>query len=231
MGKKRYLEQKVCIYVKPVCFLSRVCRISQYDVEKKKKGFSVSQKHIFLTGKVQVGKSTIIRRLLSSEACGGKTLGGFRTVNLGRYVYIMGADQTISQCSEKNICGYRYMDRCNVDSYPEVFDGLGCRLLENTGRADIIVMDELGFLESEAFLFQRRILEILDGNTPVIGVIKPKRSEFLDRVREHPQVKVVEITPENRRERMKSICSSAEWMRPAEHGPDSYVPAEPQRYR
>lgn len=201
------------------------------SMERKKKGFSVSQKHIFLTGKVQVGKSTIIRRLLSSEVCAGKTLGGFRTVNLGRYVYIMGADQTISQCSEKNICGYRYMDRCNVDSYPEVFDGLGCSLLENTDRADIIVMDELGFLESKARLFQRRILEILDGDTPVIGVIKPKRSEFLDRVREHPQVTVLEITPENRRERLKSICSSAEWMRPADHGTEFSVSEESRRYR
>lgn len=131
---------------------------------------------------------------------------------MDRYVYIMGADQTVSGCSEKNICGYRYMDRCNVDSYPQVFDSLGCRLLENAEQADIIVMDELGFLESDARIFQNRILKILDGDIPVIGVIKPKRSEFLDRVRAHPKVKLVEITPENREEKLSFLRMTAEWL-------------------
>ena len=165
------------------------------------------KKHIFLTGNVQVGKSTIIQKLLSDESFRRKKVGGFRTVNQESYVYIMGANQSLADCSEKNICGRRYMDRLNIESYPEVFDEIGCRFLQDVQKADIILMDELGFLESRSYRFQNRVLEILDGEIPVIGVVKPKHDRFLDRIRNHPGVEIVEITPENREEKLNYITN------------------------
>lgn len=165
----------------------------------------VQKKHIFLTGNVQVGKSTIIRRLLATELFYRKKIGGFRTINQEKFVYIMGANQSLADCSEKNICGRRFMDRLNIESYPDVFDEVGCRFLQDVQGADIILMDELGFLEARSYQFQNRVLEILDGEIPVIGVVKPKHDVFLDRIRSHPAVEIVEITPENREEKLNYI--------------------------
>ncbi len=167
---------------------------------------NISKKHIFLTGNVQVGKSTIIRKLLSTELFYRKKIGGFRTINQEKFVYIMGANESIDDCSEKNICGRRYMNRLNVESYPEVFDEVGCELLQDVQGVDLILMDELGFLESRSYRFQNRVLEILDGEIPVIGVVKPKHDKFLDRIRSHPDVEIIEITPENREEKLRYIA-------------------------
>ncbi len=87
-------------------------------------------------------------------------------------------------------------------------------------------MDELGFLESEAFAFQKKSLEILDGDTPVIGVIKPRSSDFLDLVRKHPRVEILEVTPENRTERLKFVMNLPVWLQVRSGAGDLLVSAE-----
>lgn len=79
--------------------------------------------------------------------------------------------------------------------YPEVFDRLGPPLLTSGG---LLVMDELGFLENDAHRFQAAVLAALDGSTPVLAAIKPKETDFLRRVRQHPCGEVFYITPESR---------------------------------
>jgi hypothetical protein len=59
-------------------------------------------------------------------------------------------------------------------------------------------MDELGFLENDAHLFQAAVLAALDGPVPVLAAIKPKETDFLRRVRQHPCGEVFYITPESR---------------------------------
>jgi nucleoside-triphosphatase len=58
--------------------------------------------------------------------------------------------------------------------------------------------DKLGFLENDAHLFQEAVLAALDGSTPVLAAIKPKDTDFLRRVRQHPHGEVFNITPESR---------------------------------
>ena len=82
----------------------------------------------------------------------------------------------------------------------------GVALLEQAG-PPLILMDELGFMENEAHVFQQKVLEILDGNIPVLGVIKPQSFPFLDKVRNHPKVKVLDITTENREEKFCELLS------------------------
>ena len=79
--------------------------------------------------------------------------------------------------------------------YPEVFDRLGPPLLMSGG---LLVMDELGFLENDAHRFQAAVLAALDGSTPVLAAVKPKDTDFLRRVRQHPHGEVFNITPESR---------------------------------
>jgi molybdate transport system regulatory protein len=84
--------------------------------------------------------------------------------------------------------------------FTEVFETLGVNLLTHCldNHPDIIVMDELGFLESEATTFQQRVFSCLDAPVPVWGVIKPLSTPFLDGIRERKDVTVLTITIDNR---------------------------------
>jgi nucleoside-triphosphatase THEP1 len=55
-------------------------------------------------------------------------------------------------------------------------------------------------MEHKAMRFQRRVLEVLDEDCPVLGVIKRMSGEFLQSVAGHPMVRALEVTEENRGE-------------------------------
>jgi nucleoside-triphosphatase len=81
-----------------------------------------------------------------------------------------------------------------------VFNNLGVRILRDARESSLIVMDELGFMESEALAFREEVLRLLDGDAPVLGVLKSKHTPFLDQVRVHTAVKIIEVTEKNRDE-------------------------------
>ena len=141
--------------------------------------------HIFFTGDKGVGKSTLVNAMLREK----KNIGGFRTVKSGGAVYLLRPGETI--CTENRLffCGQE------TDPAPR-FDELGGKALSPS--CDCIVMDELGPHEENAAVFQAAVFRALDGDTPIIGVLQKADSEFLLRVASHPNVRVMEVTAENR---------------------------------
>jgi len=168
-------------------------------------------KHLFLTGEKQVGKTTVIRTFLSRS---GLSADGFITfwetsADTGGKLYIAPFD-TGSISEEKYLIVNRdERQRALPEKIVQVFDVHGCDILGRSGKRDIIVMDELGFFESKAIAFQKSIMRHISGDVPVLGVIRPMQTEFLDEIRSHPAVRVLEITEENRN-------AIPEWM--LEHG-------------
>lgn len=165
--------------------------------------------NIFLTGEIQVGKSTIIKKYISLH---GYRVGGFNTIAGAREadgssnVHIVRADGT-QPCGMDNIVIRRYGLRAarGFDVFPEIYDTLGVKLLTQSSDCDLIVMDELGPKENDALLFQRAVLNCLAGAVPVLGVLMKRQSSFLDRVRSHPNVKIIEVTPENRESILRQL--------------------------
>ena len=159
--------------------------------------------NLFLTGEVQVGKSTLIRRLL--EAHPDLRVGGFRTIpGLPREdgtsdVHIVPAVGDVPLTEGNRVIRRRHTGQIpQVRAYPQVFDMIGCILLERPEDHDLLLMDEIGIQEAEAFLFQRAVLRCLDGPTPVLGVVRNKPGALTDAVRTHPNTKLVTVTAENR---------------------------------
>ena len=158
--------------------------------------------HVFLTGQIQVGKSTLLRRVLAELP--PLRLGGFRTVTAADVpgavgsVYIFpaaGPDVPGDDCR----VALRLGPPGGVEAYPAVFDHRGVELLDGAENADLICMDEIGFLEASAPAFSGRIAALLDGDTPVFGVVRASREKPLLRfVRTHPKVRLIEVTEENR---------------------------------
>ena len=121
------------------------------------------KKHILICGEKGVGKSTLIRRLVEEARL---TVGGFCTKmdenaeGAMRPIYIYPAslptDQRIR--GKENLVG-----RCGnfgrqKEIFPEVFNALGTAYLQGTPSCQVIIMDELGFMESDAQAFRRAVL-------------------------------------------------------------------------
>jgi len=153
--------------------------------------------HLFLTGEKGVGKSTLLRHLLSQ--CTGE-IGGFFTVRRGGSVYLLSRDTGIEP-TEAN-CLFDCGDEDSV-AIARRFDALGTAALSR--KVQLYVMDELGPHEEQAAAFQRRVLELLDGEIPVLGVVQAADSAFLRRVLSHPKVQSVTVTTENRDALQKTL--------------------------
>lgn len=152
-------------------------------------------KHLFLTGRKQVGKSTVLGKLLEGRC----DLGGFRTRRIrcpeGADIYMLpptGDDGFVPE----NILFRRRAGKLELD--PADFDRLGSAMLARSSGAKLLLMDELGPTELEAHGFQQAVLAALDGDAPVYGVLQQADSPFLDAIAARDDVQVITVTEENR---------------------------------
>ena len=81
--------------------------------------------------------------------------------------------------------------------YPEAFDRFARRLCDPPP-GSVVVLDEIGFMESESQPFCAAIMRLLDGDAPAIAAVKHNDTPFLQAVRRHPRCRCFAITPENR---------------------------------
>lgn len=162
---------------------------------------SLPPQHIVLWGQRGVGKSTLARRLLedwSGPVRGFVTRASLPDADGFRSIYLHAADDPTPMEQACNRIGRT--NRTEHTMWPEVFNGLGVELLR-AEPGSLILMDELGFLEQDAADFRRQVLRCLDGNIPVLAVIKHKTHiPFLQEIRSHPRVQLYQVTEENRDE-------------------------------
>jgi nucleoside-triphosphatase len=163
--------------------------------------------HIFLTGPRGVGKSTVIERvvgrLVAEGACAAGGVAGFRTewfdLGGGDALYILPYGASVPGGAARPVAG-RDAVRRSLVIHPNVFDEDGVAILRASGAASarLIVMDELGFMESGADAFRGAVMEVLDGDVPVLGVVRLEGNPFLDAVKDHGRVRVIHVSESNR---------------------------------
>lgn len=154
--------------------------------------------HIFLTGEVQIGKSTVLRKTIAGVSV---HVGGFRTFFMedrslpDKMLYIAGIDGAYREGAQVVV---RFVDGKPI-VLAEQFDLIGGMLLRKAREsAGLIIMDECGRLEREALVFQKEVLQTLDEETPVLGVIRQDAGGWTERIRDHPNVQVITVDRENR---------------------------------
>ena len=162
--------------------------------------------NIFLTGEIQVGKSTIIRRWL--EAHPGLRVGGFRTVAGPREpdgcdsIHIVPGTGSAALTDANRVLrrgGDILSHGRRVQPFLAVFDTVGTALLEQCGNCDLLLMDEIGIQEDGADRFRRAVLACLDGPVPILGVVRNLPGRLTDAVRGHPKTRILVVTEENRK--------------------------------
>ncbi|WHH57759.1 nucleoside-triphosphatase [Petroclostridium sp. X23] len=170
-------------------------------------------KKIMLTGEIGVGKTTLLNRLLNLIHY-NKKIYGYRTekdtvgdkhYDIGKvYIYPATGKKIKSQAN----CVADLTGSKQFTAHTEIFETTGVQLLSNIPKGSIVVMDEIGFLESKAPKFSAKIKEIINNDYIVFGVIKPNNTPLLDYIRNNPNIDLFTITPANRDiifEKIKSL--------------------------
>lgn len=153
-------------------------------------------KNLFLTGDIKVGKTTILKHILKKV-----------DVSIGGYI----TDRSYQDNTRKftalslydNVSAFNIakVDRDTFDKkiYLDTFKIHLVSLIEKSMKyRDMVVLDELGFMEDSISPFKKQIFSLLDSSTPVFGIIKKYDCDFLNSIRNRDDVIVVEITESNR---------------------------------
>ena len=156
--------------------------------------------HIFLQGPKRVGKSTVIRKALDIlMADAPLRLGGFFTWNGGKgdpHVYMRPARDG-GRDEKYRIASYDpSVGRVSADT--AAFETEGVRILGARPGAGLIMMDELGFLESDAPAFIQAVLDVLGEDIPVLGVLRLGDVAWHKEIKRNPLVTLYDVDERNR---------------------------------
>lgn len=148
--------------------------------------------NIVITGPRQVGKSTLLHRILARIGVPAPT--GFMTTfdhRLGseRTLYISGIEGRPSDAAVTWSGGA-------VSVNLQAFDSLGAKLI--SPGSGLIAMDELGKFEVEAHRFQRAVYTAFDSSDNVIAVIRQDAAGWMQELKYRDDVTVFNVTGQNR---------------------------------
>ncbi|MDR2360788.1 MAG: nucleoside-triphosphatase [Oscillospiraceae bacterium] len=148
----------------------------------------------FLTGEPGVGKSTIIEEAIRELRNYGKSVAGYyttREITSERKTFWIN-DYVTGESVVMAVGDSNGNFEVNYDAF-EIFAA------EAISRpADVIVLDELGVFEEPCEKFKATVYELLGKPQTVLGVLKLRGGEFLDSIKAREDVRITEVTIENR---------------------------------
>jgi len=164
------------------------------------------KKHILLTGKPGVGKTTVIKKIVPLL---GVDAGGFYTEEIRvmdrrmgfRIVTLDGKDGILAHvdCNSNYKVG-KY--RVDLDS----FESVAIPTLEKAIKDKaIIVIDEIGKMELFSMKFKELVSNILDGEKSLLSVIKENGDVFTENIKKRGDVTMITVNYENREGLLEKI--------------------------
>lgn len=159
--------------------------------------------HLFFTGDGSIDLQRPLQQLLEKLAPRFHTISGFEKImvpsavdgaSYEAYLTVLGCAPV---CDDDHMIGIQWEDGF-YNGFPEVFDHGGLRILDAIpASADLLVMNDIGRYEMAAPTYSARLLHLLDADTPIIGVLQKRETDFFDQVQKHPRVRLFEVTREN----------------------------------
>jgi nucleoside-triphosphatase len=171
--------------------------------------------NILLTGHPGVGKTTIIRKVIQKLKI---PAGGFYTEEIRENDLRMGF-AVVTLSGFKGVLAHRnFKSRYKVGQY-----SVGVYTLNRIGVKEIemclmekklIVIDEIGKMELLSPQFQAAVEKALDADNPVLGTITLARHPFIQKIKARKEVKIVDVTKENRDEVLKVLTKELKKIKP-----------------
>lgn len=159
----------------------------------------IMKKHILLTGKPGVGKTSVVKKIIPLL---GMDAGGFYTEEIReldrrmgfRVVTLDGEDGVLAHVDfNSNYRVGKY--RVDLDSFEKVAIPALERAMEHKS---IIVIDEIGKMELYSMKFRELVSKILDGEKSLLCVIKENGDAFTEGIKRRKDVTLVTVNYENR---------------------------------
>jgi len=166
------------------------------------------KKAYLLTGEPGCGKTTIIKETLSQT---NKSAGGFYTEEIRsqgtrqgfKIVTLDGKSAVLSHIdihSPHRVSKYG-VDTNNIDSVavPALKDAIHSK--------DIVVIDEIGKMELFSQSFKDAVIEALNSEKKVLGTIMLASHPWADKIKQRPDVEIVNVTRFNRSEVLDKVLA------------------------
>ena len=153
---------------------------------------------ILLCGDIDSGKTTLIRRLVADM---GAAPRGYITVRMPEVggvskVYLYDIANPPERVEDAAVI--MAISDTGTEKHPELLDTLDVRYLTDIPAGSVVVLDEIGSLETASPEFQKAVMRILSGDYTVLAAVKAANTGFLRTVRRHPDCELYIITPDNR---------------------------------
>lgn len=158
--------------------------------------------NILLRGRPGSGKTTLVVALAEALACGGWRVGGFVTEEIregGSRVGFKirgfhGAEAVLSHVAYR---GQPRVGKYGVDT--AAFESVALPALrEGRVRADLLVVDEVGRMETLSTAFRGLFMELMEEDTPLIATVPFHEDPYILALLAVPDVEVMEVTRKNR---------------------------------
>ena len=151
----------------------------------------------------QVGKTTLVKKILEKKqtnVCGYFTQRYLELADESGlypiYIHSINEKPILDDNHIIGLCG-------NGKHYTnhDVFNSLGVDLITTNNPNDLIILDEVGFLEMNAEKFKNKIFEILSSDNPVLIMLKQRLDiELLRKIKENENIEFIEMNENNRDE-------------------------------
>ena len=161
------------------------------------------KKNLLLTGRPQMGKSALIRRVVERlRELGCTPIGGFYTLEVSEGGARVGfdihtLDGRIGPLARAGLESRYQLGRYGIDM--EQFESVALPALEGAIRqGGLVVIDEIGYMELKSGRFRELVEEALASPAPMLATIMRSRFDFAEAVKRRGDVTVILVTVENR---------------------------------
>jgi len=161
-----------------------------------------------LSGEPGSGKTTIIKEVLSKvhKSAGGFYTEEIRSQGVRQGFQIITLDGKSAVLAHTSVRSPHRVGKYGVDT--ERMDKVAVPALRQAIQSkDIIVIDEIGKMELFSPSFKDAVMEALQSEKKVLGTIMLASHPWADKIKERPEVEVIQVTRLNRNEVVNQVLA------------------------
>ncbi|MEW6110124.1 MAG: nucleoside-triphosphatase [Nitrospirota bacterium] len=163
-------------------------------------------KNILITGFPGIGKTTLIIKL--SEIFKEFNPAGFYTAEIIENGLRTGFELVSLYGDSKMLAHVNIKSKHSVGKYKidiKGFESLLDNIFSREKKTGLYIIDEIDKMECKSRKFSKLIIALLDSDTPVIASISEKGTGLIAEIKKREDIKLVELTPNNRDLKLKEL--------------------------